>query len=83
MRPRLDISSTAERPEPEHFTRDDILAGTHSLTITIDQDIQYLPDMQAGLHSRGFSAAKLNADELRLQHFHDWVDEWLEPAPPG
>ena len=59
----------------------DVLAGTHSLTITIDQDIQYLPDMQAGLHSRGFSAAVLNADELRLQHFHDWVDQWLQPDP--
>jgi phenylpropionate dioxygenase-like ring-hydroxylating dioxygenase large terminal subunit len=81
LNPRLHVSGMAERPEHEQFTRDDILAGTHSLTITIDQDIQYLPDMQAGLHSRGFSSAVLNADELRLQHFHDWVDAWRQPTP--
>lgn len=76
--PGLAVSREAERPEHEVFTRDDVLAGTHSLTITIDQDIHYLPDMQAGMHSRGFDHAVLNADEVRLQHFHDWLDDWLQ-----
>ena len=51
------------------------------MTITIDQDIHYLQDMQAGMHSRGFSRAWLNEDEARVQHFHDWLDVWLAGAP--
>ncbi len=76
LHPALCVSRDAERPEHESFTRDDVLAGKHSLTITIDQDIEYLPDMQAGMRSRGFDRAVLNADEVRVQHFHDWVDAW-------
>lgn len=83
LNPRLSVSQTAERPERECFTREDVLAGTHSLTITIDQDIEYLPDMQAGMHSRGFGHALLNQDEARIQHFHDWVDAWLAGDAPG
>lgn len=75
--PGLTVSRMAERPGRESFTRDDVLAGTHSLTITVDQDIEYLPDMQAGMCSKGFDHALLNKDEVRIQHFHDWVDEWL------
>jgi hypothetical protein len=51
------------------------------MTITIDQDIHYLQDMQAGMHSRGFERAWLNEDESRVQHFHDWLDLWLDGAP--
>jgi hypothetical protein len=51
--------------------------GRHSLTISMDQDIHYLPDIQAGMHSKGFEHALLNADEVRVQHFHDWVDQWI------
>ena len=54
-----------------------MIAGRHSLTITIDQDIYYLADMQAGMHSRGFDTAVLNEDEVRVQHFHDWVQAFL------
>jgi phenylpropionate dioxygenase-like ring-hydroxylating dioxygenase large terminal subunit len=74
---QLQASVDDERPARDVFDREDILAGRHSLTITIDQDVQYLPDMQAGLNSRGFEAALLNDDEVRVQHFHDWVDDWL------
>jgi hypothetical protein len=63
------------------FTQEDVIAGTHSMTITIDQDIHYLRDMQAGMHSRGFSRAWLNEDESRVQHFHDWLDIWLDGSP--
>lgn len=73
--------SPSERPEREVFTREDVLEGRNSMTITIDQDIHYLNDMQAGLHSRGFDRAWLNQDESRVQHFHDWVDMWMSGSP--
>jgi phenylpropionate dioxygenase-like ring-hydroxylating dioxygenase large terminal subunit len=73
--------SGSERPEREVFTRDDVVAGRNSMTITIDQDIHYLNDMQAGLRSRGFTRAWLNDDEARVQHFHDWVDIWMAGSP--
>ena len=77
LNPRLRVSRTDERPEHASFTAQDVIDGRHSMTITIDQDIYYLADMQAGLHSRGFDHATLNMDEIRVQHFHDWVDEWI------
>ncbi len=64
----------AGRPEREVLTREDVLAGRTSMNITIDQDLFYLPFMQAGMASRGFSHAWLNQDESRVQHFHDWLD---------
>jgi hypothetical protein len=70
-------SVSDERPEHEVFSAADVIAGTHSLTITLDQDIHYLGDMQAGMHSRGFEHAVLNEDEVRLQHFHDWVEYYI------
>lgn len=77
LNPRLARSRHSDRPQQEVFTREDVIAGRHSLTATIDQDIQYLPDMQAGMYSRGFARAVLNVEEVRLQHFHDWLDYWL------
>ena len=68
---------TGSRPEHDIFTRDDVVQGRKSLTVTIDQDIHYLNDMQAGMHSKGFESATLSNDEERLQHFHDWVDDWI------
>ena len=68
---------TGSRPEHDIFTRDDVVQGRKSLTVTIDQDIHYLNDMQAGMHSKGFDSATLSNDEERLQHFHDWVDNWI------
>ena len=29
------------------------------------------------MHSKGFDSALLSKDEERLQHFHDWVDDWI------
>jgi phenylpropionate dioxygenase-like ring-hydroxylating dioxygenase large terminal subunit len=77
LNPRLMASLDDDRPEHLVFTAEDVIAGKHSLTITLDQDIHYLADMQAGLHSRGFDRAVLNQDEVRVQHFHDWVDAYL------
>ena len=60
LNPRLGVSRNDPRPAHEQFDQADVVAGRNSMTITIDQDIQYLPDMQAGLHSRGFDRAVLN-----------------------
>jgi phenylpropionate dioxygenase-like ring-hydroxylating dioxygenase large terminal subunit len=77
LNPGITASHSDERPPHEVFTQDDVIAGKHSMTITIDQDIYYLRDMQAGLHSRGFDHACLNEDEARVQHFHDWWEAWM------
>ena len=66
-----------ERPDHDEFTQDDIIAGDKTMTITIDQDIHFIRDVQAGMHSRGFSEAWLNDDEARVQHFHDWLDQYM------
>ncbi len=79
LAPTLSVSRDDERPEHDVFTSADVVNGSKTLTITIDQDIEYLPDMQAGLHSRGFDCAVLNEDEVRVQHFHDWLDHWMNP----
>ena len=76
--PKMAPAETQARPERDVFTQEDVIAGTHSMTITIDQDIHLLRDMQAGMHSRGFRRAWLNEDEARVQHFHDWLDIWLD-----
>ena len=83
LHPGLETSLHSERPEHSVFDREDVLSGKHSLTITFDQDISYLPEMQAGLHSRGFNEALLNQDEARIQHFHDWLATWMEGVPPA
>lgn len=80
LNPSLAASRDGERPPHEVFSQEDVIAGRHSLTVTLDQDIQYLADMQAGMHSRGFDCAVLNEDEVRVQHFHDWLDARLADA---
>jgi phenylpropionate dioxygenase-like ring-hydroxylating dioxygenase large terminal subunit len=79
--PNAAPDAVVERPEREEFGHEEIIAGRRSLSLVVDQDIQHLPHMQAGLHSRGFSRAVLNEDECRVQHFHDWLDVWLEGSP--
>ena len=48
---RINRYLDGERPEHEIFDQEDVIAGKNSMTITIDQDIHYLRDMQAGMHS--------------------------------
>ncbi|MFN3232505.1 MAG: aromatic ring-hydroxylating oxygenase subunit alpha [Alphaproteobacteria bacterium] len=79
--PNAAVDLEGERPEHELFDQEDVIAGKNSMTITIDQDIHYLRDMQAGMHSAGFKRAWLNDDESRVQHFHDWLDVWMEGNP--
>ena len=65
--------SPSHRPEHDEFSQDDIIEGRKTMTITIDQDIHLIRDVQAGMHSRGFTSQKLCDDEVRLQHYHDWL----------
>jgi phenylpropionate dioxygenase-like ring-hydroxylating dioxygenase large terminal subunit len=66
-----------DRIEHEYFSQDDVISGQYSMTITIDQDVHLIRDIQAGMHSRGFNACWLNDDEGRVQHFHDWIDHYI------
>lgn len=72
-----DVRTGEERVEHEDFTQEDVIAGKYTMTITVDQDVHLLRDIQAGMHSRGFDACWLNDDEGRVQHFHDWVDYYV------
>ena len=71
---RVDVP---ERPEHEDFTQEDVIAGKKTMTITVDQDVHLLRDVQRGMHSWGFESGWLNEDESRVQHFHDWVDWYM------
>ena len=74
-----DPADLAPVPRPAHdeFTQDDIIEGRKTMGITIDQDVHFIRDVQAGMHSRGFGAQILNDDEARIQHYHDWLDHWM------
>ena len=65
------------RPEHEYFDQEDIIAGRKTLGRTMDEDVHFIRDVQAGMHSRGFETAILNSDEIRVQHFHAWLDHWM------
>jgi hypothetical protein len=43
------------------------------MTITIDQDVSLLKDVQRGMQSAGFDTVWLSEEEARVQHFHaEW-----------
>jgi hypothetical protein len=71
------LSEKADRPEHQIFNRASEVNEDSSLSLTIDQEILYLPDMQAGLRSQGLEYAWLNEDESLVQHFHYWLDDWM------
>ncbi len=50
------------------------------MTITLDQDIHLIRDVQKGMRSRGFEEAWLNDDEGRVQHYHTWLDRYMNEA---
>jgi phenylpropionate dioxygenase-like ring-hydroxylating dioxygenase large terminal subunit len=66
-----------ERPVHDEFAQDDIIAGRKTMGVTIDQDVHYIRDVQRGMHSRGFTTSRLCDDEARLQHYHDWLTDWM------
>ncbi len=65
------------RPERDVFQHEDIVAGRKTMTDTIDQDIELLGNVQAGMNSAGFSRTFLNDDEMRIQHFHNELEHKL------
>jgi len=72
------IPDASKRPEHDQFTQEDIIAGRKTMTITLDQDIHLIRDVQKGMHSRGFTQAWLNDDESRVQHYHTWLDRYMQ-----
>ena len=70
-----------QRPERDEFDHEQILDGSKTMTDTIDQDIELLGGVQAGMASNGFDRVWLNDDEMRVQHFHNELDHLLsDPA---
>jgi len=77
-----DPTAVAPVPRPVHdeFTQEDIIEGRKTMGSTIDQDVHYIRDVQAGMHSQGFDAALLCDEEARIQHYHDWLSHWMDPS---
>lgn len=74
----LDQTSNGTmRPEHDEFDQEAIIAGEKTMTITLDQDIHLIRDVQKGMHSKGFREAWLNDDEGRIQHYHNCLDEHM------
>ena len=65
------------RPEHDEFDQEAIIAGEKTMTITLDQDIHLIRDVQQGMKSRGFEEAWLNDDEARVQHYHNAINAYM------
>jgi hypothetical protein len=65
-----------ERAKHQHFKH-----GDKTIGLVLDQDAANLPNVQAGMHSRGFGGLWLGRQELRIRHFHKVIDDYL--FPPG
>jgi len=72
---RLPDNTEHGRPERDLFDHVAIIKGDKTMTDTIDQDIELLGGVQAGMASQGFDSVWLNDDEMRVQHFHDALDK--------
>ena len=73
----VDLNQEYRRPERDEFDHHAILSGEKTMTDTIDQDIELLGGVQAGMGSAGFDTVFLNDDEMRVQHFHNELDQLL------
>ena len=65
------------RPERDVFEHTEVVNGYKTMTITIDQDIELLGGVQAGMTSRGFDSVWLCDEQLRVQHFHKHLQALL------
>jgi phenylpropionate dioxygenase-like ring-hydroxylating dioxygenase large terminal subunit len=70
---RVPAGAVAGRPTRDVFAYDAVLRGEKTMTITIDQDVELLKDVQRGMASAGFDRVWLSDEEARVQHFHG---EW-------
>jgi phenylpropionate dioxygenase-like ring-hydroxylating dioxygenase large terminal subunit len=66
-----------QRPERDDFHYEAVMLGEKTMTDTIDQDVELLAGVQAGMSSAGFERVFLNEDEMRVQHFHHQLDRLL------
>jgi phenylpropionate dioxygenase-like ring-hydroxylating dioxygenase large terminal subunit len=46
------------------------------------QDMELAEDMQAGMHSLGYTDAYLSAQETRVRFFHEVLNDWLDGRKP-
>ena len=65
------------RPERDVFHYDAVISGEKSMTDTIDQDVELLAGVQSGMSSSGFDTVFLNEDEMRVQHFHNRMNQLI------
>jgi phenylpropionate dioxygenase-like ring-hydroxylating dioxygenase large terminal subunit len=65
------------RPERDVFGHEAVISGEKTMTDTIDQDVELLGNVQAGMSSAGFATTWLNDDEMRIQHFHNHLQTLL------
>ena len=47
------------------------------MTDTIDQDVELLAGVQSGMSSSAFDTVFLNEDEMRIQHFHNRMNQLI------
>jgi phenylpropionate dioxygenase-like ring-hydroxylating dioxygenase large terminal subunit len=66
-----------QRPERDSFDYSEVIAGTKTMTDTIDQDVELLANVQTGMNSAAFNSVFLNEDEMRIQHFHNRMDQLI------
>ena len=65
------------RPERDVFHYNAVISGEKSMTDTIDQDVELLGGVQSGMSSSGFDTVFLNEDEMRIQHFHNRMNQLI------
>ena len=73
----IQLDAGYQRPQRDVFDHLAIVAGEKTMTDTIDQDIELLEGVQAGMTSAGFDQVWLNDDEMRVQHFHNELDRLI------
>ena len=57
--------------------------GDKSIGLVLDQDSANLPNVQAGMHSRGFKGLWVGRQELRIRHFHKVIDDYIRRYAPS
>jgi phenylpropionate dioxygenase-like ring-hydroxylating dioxygenase large terminal subunit len=72
------LAADYTRPERDVFDHQAVISGEKTMTPTIDQDIELLGGVQAGMASEGFDTVWLNDDEMRVQHFHNELDRLIK-----
>ena len=69
------LASDYTRPIRDVFSYQAVVAGEKTMPDTIDQDVELLSAVQQGMSSTGFDTVFLNEDEMRIQHFHNYINQ--------